>query len=1053
MDGTCRYESSSCFFSAPIDAGSTSSQDVAGEQAGQIQFSGKVVDAGGSPIKGAKVRFYELLHGDRSRPYARDIELAADATTGADGAFSFSAPAKSDTYRYGYIIARKEGLAIGLANWRISENQESEIKLGEAKELAGVVVDENDKPISGARISISMLQIGEGEPPLRLHNAIGIKLLTVNTDAAGKFSFGGIPVGAKAEFLVRKAGRATTNFLRRSGNAGREGNYVAGQKDIKLLLPLESRIEGIVVEKETGKPVAGAKVMVTQESSILPLMGTAPVTSNEGGAFSIDALAAGRHFVRFMSPGGGLVDWVAEPANVTLGTGQTKKDVKIELSKGGIAEVLVRDAESKKPIEAVRISLYDQRRRQSYSGRTGKDGVGRIRLLPGTYQSGSAYKQGFSSFRKQKPTTIEEGVTKRLKWKLTALPAIAGVVRDQDGKAISGATLRVCPMGSGEDVISDAEGRFEVTWNTGFFTDERQAPLLVCRHVASNLGAIVIIPEDKKTLDIELKPAVIVTGKVVDPDGRGITDARIRVMLRQTMWSSTMTRDSINTDIDGNFELRAIPVEHRYELRVSAGGYGTKRIEIHADDAIDNHLKAETSTLPPANLSVSGLLADIQGNPVIGASISILSYGEGQPDRVTTKSNSQGRFTLAGVCEGKINLRVDITHEGKRLSARVITNGGATGIKIVAREGRAILQNLGTESYEQIIRSNEKAIAGVAVDESGSPVAGVPLGVRCHRKLREDGKFSWTFSSFGDLGATTDEQGRFAIPIEEDGAYNLLFSPDNYAAIIAYDVPVGKKDLKITLRAGGTVAGRLVRMDKGKKIPIPNAEVKVEQLERASFTHLGFSRDRTTLTDSQGRFRFERLRTKIRPRGSMSEKQWNHIPRVWGISYGDTSKTIAFYDDTLIENFELLVRPDPTQAGPLLGAALPGFDDIKIDIPANFATGRMVLVCFFDMNQRPSRNCVAQLNKRAQELKANGVAVVIVQAAKVDANALRAWAEKTGIAFPVGTIQIDPEETKSQWAIKGLPWLVLADRNHIVAAEGFGVRELGEKTDQINSGK
>ena len=1017
-----------------VHAASTSARDAAGEQAEQIHFSGKVVDAEGGPIEGARVRFYTAS--------SQDARLTGDTATGTDGTFSFGAPAKRDGYRYGYIVAEKGELAIGLANWRMSEDEETEIKLGPAKELAGVVVDENDNPVSGARINISMLKIGEGEQRRGLSSAIGAKLLTVSTDAEGKFSFGRIPAEATAEFIVRKDGRATIGTFQRSMYSGRGLKYLAGQRDIKLILPIEARIEGIVVEESTGRPVAGAKVVMADGQN-MPLPGLESTVSTENGTFSFDALPSGDHLVKYVPPDDVPADWIAEPTNVTLEAGKTAADVKVVLRKGCILEVLVTDEESKKPIEDVRVSVYDQRRRQSYGGKTGSNGIRRIRLLPGIYQQVNAYKQDYSSHRLSKPVTIEDGATKRLEWELTAKPAITGVVRDQNGRPIQGVSMRIMPMGGRDDVNSDAEGRFKVSWDPDMFGDQRQAPLLVCRHAEDNLGAVAIVGEGKRTLDVELKPAVIVRGKVVDPDGRAIADASIRVMLRHTMWSSTMTSESVTTDTDGNFELRAIPVEHRYELNVNAKGYGGKSVEFHADDAVNNLLEVEPATLPRANLSVSGLVVDTQGNPIANARIESYGFGEGQPGHLATQGDSQGKFTLEGVCEGKVDLRVDVSQKGKRLSARAMAYGGATGIKLVAREGQAVLQHFSIESYEQIVQGNEKAIAGVAVDESGSPVAGVPVAVRCHKKEMEKGKFSWSYSSYPDLRATTDKQGRFAIATEKDGEYSVLFSPYNKAAVIAYDIPAGKKDLKVTLPVGGAVAGRLMRMDKGKKVPIPNMEVKIEQPDRASYTHLGFDRDQTTVTDSEGRFRFEHLRTKIRPGGSRSQKKWDHIARVWDISYGDTSKTIAFYDTTELEDFELLVQPDLAQL--LVGMPLPGFDITRIDRAVNLAKGKMVMVCFFDVEQRPSRNFLRQLTTRNQELETKGVAVVALQASKIDEDSLNKWCRQFGISFPVGMVQGNEENTRFTWGVKSLPWLILTDQEHIVRANGFSLTELTQK--------
>ncbi|MCP4645635.1 MAG: hypothetical protein GY851_34640, partial [bacterium] len=418
-------------------------------------------------------------------------------------------------------------------------------------------------------------------------------------------------------------------------------------------------------------------------------------------------------------------------------------------------------------------------------------------------------------------------------------------------------------------------------------------------------------------------------------------------------------------------------------------GYGATRTNVDTHDAVDNRLDVGILTLPVANLSISGRVVDTQGNAM--PYVPIEGSGEGQPSQCRTETDYEGHFVLDKVCAGQMNLRVRPVRGGKRLSARVITRGGATDIRIVVREGRPPVQYVGGKSYEQIVESAERLIDGVAVDEKGAPIANVPVGVCCHKTEREPGKFSWMYSSFPTLKATTDAQGRFAIELEDDGQYNLRFSPDRHAAVIAYDIPVGKKDLKVTLPEGGVVAGRLMRLEKGRKVPIANAEVKIEQVSRSSFAHLGFDRDRTTTTDAEGQFRFEHIRTKVRPGNSRSDEDWTPIPRVWQIVHGDTTQTVAFSDGAATLDVEVLVKPKVEQSTPLTGNPLPGFGGIRIDPAAARAEGKAMLICFFDMQQRPSRHCIAQLAKQAESLTQKGVAIVAIQAAAVDDGTLETW--------------------------------------------------------------
>jgi protocatechuate 3,4-dioxygenase beta subunit len=111
----------------------------------------------------------------------------------------------------------------------------------------------------------------------------------------------------------------------------------------------------------------------------------------------------------------------------------------------------------------------------------------------------------------------------------------------------------------------------------------------------------------------------------------------------------------------------------------------------------------------------------------------------------------------------------------------------------------------------------------------------------------------------------------------------------------------------------------------------------------------------------------------------------------------------------------------------------------------------MILVCFWDMEQRPSRYCIRELAKKAEELKEKGVTIVGVHASKVDGDKLSEWVKKYNIMFPVGMVEGDEEKTRFAWGVKSLPWLVLTDKKHIVRAEGFGIQGLDEKMQVLVS--
>jgi len=144
-------------------------------------------------------------------------------------------------------------------------------------------------------------------------------------------------------------------------------------------------------------------------------------------------------------------------------------------------------------------------------------------------------------------------------------------------------------------------------------------------------------------------------------------------------------------------------------------------------------------------------------------------------------------------------------------------------------------------------------------------------------------------------------------------------------------------------------------------------------------------------------------------------------------------------------------RRVPRQPPSRVGKPLPELTNLNIELSPTDIDGKMVLVCFWDMQQRPSRNTLLRLTKQAEELKRKGVTVVTVQAVKVDESTLDEWVKENNIPFPIGMAQDDETKTYFTWGIKSLPWLILTDHKHVIIAEGFGLTELDAKIENIGS--
>jgi len=132
-----------------------------------------------------------------------------------------------------------------------------------------------------------------------------------------------------------------------------------------------------------------------------------------------------------------------------------------------------------------------------------------------------------------------------------------------------------------------------------------------------------------------------------------------------------------------------------------------------------------------------------------------------------------------------------------------------------------------------------------------------------------------------------------------------------------------------------------------------------------------------------------------------------------------------------------------------VGQKLSDFNNIDIELSPEDNKGKMILICFWDMNQRSSRNCLQQLSKWANDLKKKDVVVIAVLASKVEQAKLDEWIKDNNIPFPVGMIKGDEEKVRFNWGVQSLPWLILTDKKHIVRADGFNINGLDEKITMI----
>jgi hypothetical protein len=287
-----------------------------------------------------------------------------------------------------------------------------------------------------------------------------------------------------------------------------------------------------------------------------------------------------------------------------------------------------------------------------------------------------------------------------------------------------------------------------------------------------------------------------------------------------------------------------------------------------------------------------------------------------------------------------------------------------------------------------------------------------------------------------------------------DGVFEIKAVPPEreYAVTVSAD-GYGKQEVPIA-----TIGAQESRHDIGRVQLVPSnlsvsgivVDPNDKPVARAEISAFGTGQPdlREVRTDAQGRFTFK----GVSPGSLRLSARFSGPPRLSG--YAQVEGGATDVKITIAEQRRPQAYP-PRRGAALKGKPLPLLKDVGIELPAPGAQrpfgagaeGKMLLVCFWDMGQRPSRSCLTQLAAQSAALREKGVEVVAVHAAKVEGDVLSQWLKENEIPFTGEMIVGDIEKAKLAWGAVSLPHLILTDKEHTVVAEGFGLGDLGKQIE------
>jgi protocatechuate 3,4-dioxygenase beta subunit len=1015
------------------------------------------------------------------------LELNKQITTDANGAFEFPM-----TRGLGFLLARKPGLAPAWKQLGQLYNPagETEIRLVLAPPaaLAGVVVDEAGKPVAHAGVSVAtaVCEISS-EEGTRSFNYFSGKpardCFAARTDAAGRFRIEDFPAGATATLAVESPGKA----LRSSSQDFASFNSLpwrAGQADIKLVVEPAGSIEGKIIAADSNQPPPVARLTLQPDGPGFFSFGERePIQSGADSAFHISDMAAGSYRIRAVFGTNAVPDWVADAVPVSVESGQTTRGVQVTAARGGLLEAVVLGKNDRKPLPHVMVNAYKD---SFQSGtRSGSNGIALLRLPPGDYQVMASQE---SIPGGQTSASVEAGKTNHVEIEITAPQKITGIVHQLDGQPAAGLLVRIVGSfgGGATETKTDVNGKFELEWNQRQFGQNDATACILVRDMERNLAVAQDIDEDTGPLDLKLAPGLTLAGRA-ECDGKPLTNATAQLVFwtgRSGAWLQGLAR----TNKPGQYEIPALPPGRRYGVIVSAPGYGQQQMQNLEISTEAGRHELDSVELRPANLKLAGQVLDADDKPVAGANVNL--NGDGQPGG-NARTDRGGRFRFEHVCEGAAQLSANNRNSYGNISAE----GGDTNV--VLRLG---------QTYSRSPGSTMQKLKGTVVDDDGKPDAGAQVAVFPSNgngprwtKTGTNGVFNlpwslqpWQMQNGGAMlvfrdparnlagseelpedatnldvtlkpalaffgqvknsdGAplTTAQVGLWlkvgnsyeqlneqtTSPVNAEGRFEINCLPPRaqylvYASAKGYGK--GQRQLQpeydsnrvelatFVLKHADRVIAGIVMKENDKPASGVNVQLSGEGQPDGYLT-----------TDSQGRFHFPVCAGEIRLFAYMQNGGGNAQAAV---EAGDTNIVMTLSSQPGI-------FPQTPRRTSLKGSPLPDLTSVNLAGDAA-PDGQPVLLCLFAAGERPSRHVVHQLEEQAAALRQKNISLLGVQAAVTPDDVFNEWKNGSPVSFPIGRVTEKSDKTKWASTVPALPWLILADADHRVVAEGFLLDEL-----------
>lgn len=678
--------------------------------------------------------------------------------------------------------------------------------------IAGVVVDENNQPVTSAPIQLVRYRAfgAEGvELPKGKHSAM--------SGADGSFAFKRLFNEGFYDLRIEDPRYAP----------GVYNNVPAGSEQVTCVLQRGGEIRGRAeyIDRET----TPARMILEVEATVSGTTFTAQSTSGENGEFAFDRLPYGRY--RFGSASEGIA---LEPHPGAESRRQwVTSGILVQAYETCVAAGHVYEAETDSPVDNATVTVqaaYGPQQKLSRTFRTVTNSSGEFSFdrLPAGFHVVQAVAESLmrtpSGTSAQTVTLLRGEKRENIVLRLSHGGSVEGFVSDANGSRVEGADVQLYVANTGERSM-DVKSLNARTDVTGYFRiwgikvgDELQLYASARKEgYAKTRSPIIGLTAQKPdaVTQIVMTDGGGVAGRITDVEGNPVPLAQIRAVSREFVGDPSGSAVESSSGSDGTYLVgNCTPGKTR--ITVTCPGFVQQGREVTVTEG--RVTQPVNFRLVRGNL-ISGRIATFEGKPLANAKVSArpLSGATGTGDAVSDKN---GDYSIRDLGKGYFRIEASFT---------IKTDDG--------------IQNY-TFTLPRVASGTSTADIDCDVDNYGS-------GRIENEQNKGIDTFRLTLRSRTDTQPTQDfrfnldrsyskARGQYTILNLPRGVYSLQVTATGYETYREENLIVGpgKRTVfpTITLKSAGGLKGMVISSTTDR--PVYNATVRLLDMSQPEFTIL-----------------------------------------------------------------------------------------------------------------------------------------------------------------------------------------------------------------------